>query len=204
MSASDPKRTSGYWLANLFVSVLERNHIAAGYSNPLDSHGWSTARHVPCSVGLAEGTFRKQAIHRIDHVVTALGGGRPGAKTDSLGRGAADYNRLDAVVFQSLVKIVAKEFVGSARSLIDNLALMRRDAFINDFAAARQRIRDEHAGGECSIMQRLNRRNRSDAARTLAAIFGHEVEQQKCRAFGVDRHRLQRGSAATEWSTIQR
>ena len=55
-----------------------------------------------------------------------------------------------AVVFQSLVKIVAKEFVGSARSLIDNLALTRRDAFINNFAAARQRIRDEHAGGACS------------------------------------------------------
>jgi hypothetical protein len=43
--------------ADLPVAVLERDHIAACYSNPLGGHGWSAARHVPSSVGLAEGTF---------------------------------------------------------------------------------------------------------------------------------------------------
>jgi len=67
-----------------------------------------------------------------------VGGGRAGSNTNTLGRGATDDNRLDAVAFQSLIKIVAQEFVGPARFLIDNFALARRDAIINDFAAAGQ------------------------------------------------------------------
>src|SRR5450759_2059352 len=117
------------------------------HSKPGPRHGWSTASHVPGSVGLSEGTFRKQTIHWIDHVIATLGGSRAGAKTDTLGRGAAEDNRFDAMGFQSLVKVVAQEFVGSAGFLIDNLAVTRRDALINDFAAAGQCVRDEHAGG---------------------------------------------------------
>ena len=37
------------------------------------------------------------------------------------------------------------------------------------------------------------RRDCSDAAGSLAAIFRHEVQQQKCGALGVDRHWFQRG-----------
>jgi hypothetical protein len=47
-------------------------------------------------------------------------------------------NCLDAVGFQSLIKVVAQEFVRSAWFLIDNLALTRRDALISDFAATRR------------------------------------------------------------------
>src|SRR5690242_1480603 len=43
--------------ADLPVGVLERNHIATGYSHPLGGHGWPAARHVPDRVGLAESTF---------------------------------------------------------------------------------------------------------------------------------------------------
>jgi hypothetical protein len=70
---------------DLAVGILKRDHIATGYSNPLGGHGWSTASHVPGSVGLAERAFRKQTIHRVDHEIAALGGSRAGAKTDTLG-----------------------------------------------------------------------------------------------------------------------
>jgi hypothetical protein len=43
--------------AHLTIGVLERNHIAAGYRNPLDGHWWSATCHVPGSICLAEGTF---------------------------------------------------------------------------------------------------------------------------------------------------
>jgi hypothetical protein len=42
---------------DLPVGVLERDHIAAGYSDPLGGHGWSAACHVPGSIRLAESTF---------------------------------------------------------------------------------------------------------------------------------------------------
>ena len=44
-------------VADLPVGVLERNHITAGYSDPLGGHWWSAARHVPGRVSLAESTF---------------------------------------------------------------------------------------------------------------------------------------------------
>src|SRR5262245_40600593 len=55
----DIERARGRLLlaAYLTIGVLERNHIVAGYSNPLGGHGWSAACHMPGSVGLPKGTF---------------------------------------------------------------------------------------------------------------------------------------------------
>jgi biotin/methionine sulfoxide reductase len=52
-----PKRLRRQGATDLPVGVLEGDHIAAGYGNPLGGHGWSAFRHVPGSVGLAEGAF---------------------------------------------------------------------------------------------------------------------------------------------------
>ena len=154
--------------------------------------GGPPPRHVPGRVSLAERTFRKHAVHRIDDEVAALGGSRARSKTDTLGRGAAEDDCFDAAVFQALIEIVAHEFIRSAWFLIEKLALARGDGLVDDFAAAGQGVGDEHAGSACPVMQRLDRRDRCNAARTLATIFVHEVQQEQCGGLGVDRHRLQR------------
>ena len=68
--------------------------------------------------------------------------------------------RAATLIFQSLVKVVAQEFVGSPRPLIDDFSLARRDRLINDCAAARQRIRDKHVGCTRPIVDRLLIANR--------------------------------------------
>ena len=118
------------------ASILELDHVGAGYSNPSGGHRGSAACHVPGSVGLAKGAFGPQAIHRIDHVVAALGSTRAGSEPDTLGRGATEDDCFDAAGFEALIEIVAQEFVWSARLLLEKLALARRDCFIDNFAAA--------------------------------------------------------------------
>src|ERR1051325_6387327 len=128
------------------IGVFERDHIAAGDGHPLGGHRWSAAGHVPGRIGFAERAFGTHAIHRIDDEVAALRGARAGPKTDALGRGAAENDGLDAAGLELLIEIVADELVRSARFLLEQLALARRDGLVDDLAAAGQRIRDEHAG----------------------------------------------------------
>ena len=170
----------------------ECDHVAPGCSHPLGGHRRSAACHVPGRIGLPEGTFRSYAIDRIDHIIAALSGGRAGSETDTLGRGAAYDDRLDAASFQPLIEIVAQKFVGSTLLLIDNLAIARRDALVDDLAVAGHRVCEVKAGGARPVMQRLDGRDCRHTTGTLTAIFVHEVEHEKRRALGVDGHRLQR------------
>src|SRR5262249_13849045 len=114
----------------------ELDHVSAGYSNPSGGHRRSAACHVPGSVGLAKGGFGPQAIHRIDHVVAALGSTPASSEPDTLGRGATEDDCFDAARLEALIEIVAQELVWSARLLLKKLALARRDCVIDNFAPA--------------------------------------------------------------------
>jgi hypothetical protein len=69
-----------------------------------------------------------------------------------LGRSAAQNDGFYAAGLQALIEIITHEFVGTAWLLLEKLARARGNGLVNDFAAAGQRVRDEHIRRACPIM----------------------------------------------------
>jgi hypothetical protein len=84
-----------------------------------------------------------------------------------------------------VIEVAVQELVGSALLLVDHLASMGSDALVDDLAIAG--IGDEQSGGAGTLHQGLECRDCRDAARALAAVRGHEIEQEKRGGLGVDR-----------------
>src|SRR6185437_8569905 len=119
------------------------DHVAARQRHPFGRHRRAAAAEMPGGIGLAESAFGRRAIDRIDDEIAALRRGSTGAEADPLGRVTAEDHGLDAVALEPLVEIVAEKLVGAALFLIDDLARARRDALIDDLAAAWQGVGDE-------------------------------------------------------------
>jgi hypothetical protein len=88
------------------------------------------------------------------------------------------------MIFQTMIEVAARELVGSALLLVDHFASMGSDARVDDLAIAG--IGDAHSGGPGTLHQGLECRDRRDTARALAAVRGHEIEQEKRGGLGVD------------------
>ena len=156
--------------------------------------GWPALVKVPGRILLVVGIFRRQAIDRHDHLVAALRQLRTGPDAYTLKRSATDDRRLDVVRFEFFFQVRSEKLVRTALPL--PFAITRRDSRVDHvrgrglIIAAHKAVPDHHSRLARSVMQTLHVRNGGHAARALAAVGLHQVQNQHRCGGRIQRHGL--------------